>query len=156
MGKAILENLLGIVFSIIIVTLISASLFTTYGWAVVVIPASLIGGGLLLFWGVSRFMTRKKRRALNLAATRRRTAELEAALGMPLYTDGVCPTCEAPLLLGAEFCSQCGQRLAMPQAHGAICDTCQTRNLDGARFCGACGSPLRALPPPQRAQTPGA
>lgn len=78
-------------------------------------------------------------------AERSELAELEAAAGIALLTDGSCTRCGAELLAGARYCSQCRAEVVSP-SRPRICPGCATRNLDNAVFCAACGDPFVTPP----------
>lgn len=87
--------------------------------------------------------TRAHLRRQGRVAQKRRIAELEAATGVPVLTQGECAQCHKPLIAGAKYCSYC-QTPVQPFAIAAVCGRCGCRNLDDARFCGECGLPLHA------------
>ncbi|MBI6547018.1 MAG: tetratricopeptide repeat protein [Cyanobacteria bacterium NC_groundwater_1444_Ag_S-0.65um_54_12] len=49
-----------------------------------------------------------------------------------------CPSCAAPAVEGAKFCSQCGAKLAQ------VCSACQAPVKEGQRFCAQCGAMLQS------------
>ena len=55
-----------------------------------------------------------------------------------------CPQCRQPVPNDAEFCPECGAKLA------AACTGCGTTNAPGSKFCKKCGRPVGvpAAPPP--------
>lgn len=72
-------------------------------------------------------------------ASKLKTAELEASLGMLPGTDGVCPQCHKPLQAGAEFCAYCGTSLSRKPR---VCARCATVAMPDAVFCPTCGTPF--------------
>ncbi len=50
-----------------------------------------------------------------------------------------CPSCGSANLVGAKFCSECGNRLA------SACPSCGAQNAPGAKFCSDCGTRLGAV-----------
>jgi hypothetical protein len=51
----------------------------------------------------------------------------------------VCPRCKATAVAGAEFCGECGARLAN-------CPHCGADQAPGSRFCIRCGRPFEGAP----------
>ncbi len=88
---------------------------------------------------------------------KRRTATAEAALGIPVPTEGYCPACGSPLVAGARFCGHCRCPLAMggngrPGLPLILCPVCAERQPDArATYCFACGATLAV--PARRAST---
>jgi hypothetical protein len=86
-------------------------------------------------------------------ALKRKTAASEAALGIPVPTEGVCPHCGHPLVAGARFCGGCGA--AVPAVGNGrqvlplvLCPRCAERQPDEqVRYCFACGATI-AIPAP--------
>ncbi len=73
--------------------------------------------------------------------TQRKTAQLEASLGIMPATEGVCRACGKPLQVGAEFCAYCATPVvAMPK----ICPVCATTALPDAKWCPKCRAALPA------------
>lgn len=72
-------------------------------------------------------------------ATKLKTAELEAELGIMPPTEGKCAHCHKPLQVGAEFCEFCG---APKAPHPLVCPHCATVTLPGASFCPNCRARL--------------
>lgn len=69
----------------------------------------------------------------------RRTAELEANLGIMPATEGTCRVCHKPMHVGADYCAYCG---APAVEKPRICPACATVALPDARFCPKCRTPL--------------
>lgn len=144
MGKA-LAYILGFAVVVYIINLIASLciyLWDHFAWAMIYGPLLAIVGIVALTQAISAFSERKERQALKRAGNKRRIAELEAAQGIPVLTDGECPDCGAQLLADAKYCSQCRATLADTLPEARICDNCQTRNLDDAIYCGECGATL--------------
>src|SRR5262245_10839541 len=59
------------------------------------------------------------------------------AIGRPRMK---CPRCQRETPSGAEFCPDCGTRVA------AVCARCETQNAPTHKFCTKCGSPLSPAP----------
>ncbi|MEO6393318.1 MAG: protein kinase [Pyrinomonadaceae bacterium] len=70
-----------------------------------------------------------------------------------------CPTCRAPVTVGAKFCGKCGMHMAQaaaparpapspyvpaPAPSFSLCRKCGTNYPPGTRFCGKCGIPIGA------------
>jgi hypothetical protein len=70
---------------------------------------------------------------------RRKLAEQEAELGMIPRTNGNCRICFGPLQLGAEFCTNCGERVV---ERPRICPVCYATTLPNARWCPECRAQL--------------
>jgi RNA polymerase subunit RPABC4/transcription elongation factor Spt4 len=74
-----------------------------------------------------------------ILSRRRRTAHLEADLGIVPPTEGECASCHKPLQVGAAFCAYCGKpTVARPR----VCPTCYTTTQPDASFCPQCGTAL--------------
>lgn len=67
-----------------------------------------------------------------------------------------CPACQAPLAVGAMFCSACGTRAEPPAAEPAkpVCTHCRHPLEPDTRFCSACGTPVTAPAAPKPVPTP--
>ena len=61
----------------------------------------------------------------------------------------ICQHCQAELMEGSRFCSQCGTAVPELQAAGpVVCQRCQTELVEGSEFCSQCG---KIVPEPQAA-----
>lgn len=60
-----------------------------------------------------------------------------ASAGQPMPTIK-CPSCNADILAGSRFCSNCGARLVSTKP----CPKCNTENPSDAKFCNNCGEKL--------------
>lgn len=69
---------------------------------------------------------------------------MKGAEGAAPAAGAACPSCRAPLPVGARFCAACGIAAA---AVAGGCPTCQAPLLAGARFCGNCGASLGGATP---------
>jgi hypothetical protein len=91
---------------------------------------------------------------------KRQIAASEAALGIPVATDGRCPVCQAPRVAGASFCTHCRSALtSFPTAHPLpliVCLRCSERQPEGGRFCWACGARLLQSKSEEAAELDGA
>lgn len=131
-----------------LLVLLGHILWATFGVWVLVIPLSgtvLVLSGLVARSLLEDIRARKLHRLEaehRLAlAERHRLAELEAAAGIALLTEGTCVQCGAELLAGAHYCSSCRAEVIAP-GRPRICETCATRNLDHALYCAECGEPF--------------
>jgi len=59
----------------------------------------------------------------------------------------ICPRCRHETPPDAEFCPECGARLAL------VCAQCGTGNAPGHKFCKKCGQPLAAAHAPASVET---
>lgn len=80
-------------------------------------------------------------RRTSAPASKLKTAELEASLGILPGIDGECPQCHKPLQAGAEFCAYCGTALS-PKPR--VCARCATVAMPDAIYCPTCGAPFPA------------
>ncbi len=113
------------------------------GLWLIIIVASLFGVAVIA--PLIQFLALKSNSQLQsherMLSMRRRTAHLEADLGIMPPTDGECVSCHQPLQVGATFCAYCGKpTVARPR----ICPACYTTTLPDARYCPQCGT---VLPP---------
>lgn len=73
--------------------------------------------------------------------TQRKTAQLEASLGILPATEGVCHACGKPLQVGAEYCAYCATPVV---AQPKICPVCAATALPDAKWCPKCRAALPA------------
>jgi membrane protease subunit (stomatin/prohibitin family) len=65
-----------------------------------------------------------------------------AQVQQPAAVGPICPQCKSQLPAGAQFCSNCGTKIAAASA----CAKCGTMVAPGAKFCSGCGSPVASTP----------
>lgn len=58
-----------------------------------------------------------------------------------VQSDGVCPKCNAPLVVGAKFCLQCGEKIEQANAK-VFCPSCGNELPAGSKFCMNCGTKI--------------
>jgi hypothetical protein len=157
-------HIAGFLLAILVVAAILFGLWEVLGMWLLYAPLALAGLAGLARFGprlVSSAQEWRRRRldAQRMAALdlKRRTAAAEAALGIPVPTEGSCPACGHALVAGARFCGHCRHPVAggsgMPGLPLVLCPRCAERQPDDrAIYCFACGAPLaaRSLRDPQR------
>jgi hypothetical protein len=85
-----------------------------------------------------------KRREIIQRVRAQHIAEMEAMAGHGVVKEGTCPVCQAPLVLGAKFCSRCGKRVTPnDDSEVIVCPACLSANPAAGRYCSECGKPLR-------------
>ena len=112
------------------------------GLWLVIIVASLFSVAIVapLIQFLTTFKSRTQFQARErVLSRRRRTAHLEADLGIVPPTEGECASCHKPLQVGAAFCAYCGKPTV---AHPRICPICYTTTQPDASYCPQCGAVL--------------
>lgn len=81
---------------------------------------------------------RKAQQQQRVLETRKAVAHLEAEVGVPLLMEErSCQRCGKPLVLGAKFCTDCGQ-----STEERVCGVCGARNPVDAHYCNGCAAEL--------------
>lgn len=66
-------------------------------------------------------------------------ANLEAKMGILPLTEGLCRSCQKPLVVGADFCQYCSTTVI---ERPKVCPTCATTALADAKWCPKCRTAL--------------
>jgi hypothetical protein len=153
-------HIAGFLLALLLVAVILFGLWEVLGLWLVYGPLALGGLAALAHFGPRLARTGQDFRRRRLDARRmaaldlkRRTAAAEAALGIPVPTEGYCPACGSPLVAAARYCGHCRYAVASggsgrPGLPLVLCPRCAERQPDGhATYCFACGAIL-AVPAP--------
>lgn len=141
--------------ALLLVVLVLFGLWELLGVWLVYGPLLLVGLAATVRFSPRLVRTGQEWRQRRLDAPRmaaldrkRRIAAAEAALGIPVPTEGYCPACGFPLVAGARFCGHCRYAVAAgnsgrPGLPLMLCPQCAERQPNGnATYCFACGAPL--------------